>query len=217
MAGPGPGPRPGPGGRCRGAPGKPGGPPMPGGPPGPGGPEKPGLMGLPIGPGMPGPGMPISTQKPLTRQNSTYLMLCLCTQATLVPWACIPVSMGHAAELSYTTGMDRVNCRESPSNSAIGHLLAWSWREPGPARAARWSAWEAWGSTRGTHAHALRWKTPWEWRTREGHVPTCRGSYAERAQSDTFYICSSSNVQSASRGRATLRWNLRRCCQHQPS
>ena len=58
---------PGAGGRCRGAPGKPGGPPMPGGPPGPGGPEKPGLMGLPIGPGIPGPGIPMSTHRSLTK------------------------------------------------------------------------------------------------------------------------------------------------------
>ena len=58
---------------------------MPGRPPGPGGPEKPGLMGLPIGPGMPGPGMPISTQKPLTRWESTYLMSCLCTSSQPCP------------------------------------------------------------------------------------------------------------------------------------
>ena len=31
-------------------------------------------MGLPIGPGMPGPGMPIGTQKPLTRWYSLYVM-----------------------------------------------------------------------------------------------------------------------------------------------
>ena len=51
-----------PGGRCRGPPGNPGGPPIPGRPPGgppcPGGPWKPGLMGMPIGPGMPGPDIP---------------------------------------------------------------------------------------------------------------------------------------------------------------
>ena len=51
----------GPGGRCGGPPEKPGGPAMPGGPPRPGGPWKPGLMGMPIDPGIPGPGMPANT------------------------------------------------------------------------------------------------------------------------------------------------------------
>lgn len=48
----------GPGCRCEGPAGKPAGPPMPGGPACPGGPWKPGLMGMPMGPGIPGPGIP---------------------------------------------------------------------------------------------------------------------------------------------------------------